>query len=164
MSIWRDSVQTFGTAPDGRLFFTERGTILGYTTCHRAWNEARELALQPELAATPLGKRPYDLRHFALSTWLAAGADPAEVAQRAGNSVKVLLTRYAKCLYYRQSLTNQRIEHLLSAYETDGDPGQGQGPRTACLALHPLLRRDARRIQMLRLPYRPAQAYCCHAA
>jgi integrase len=117
VSIWRDSVQTFGTAPDGRLFFTERGTILGYTTLHRAWNEARELALPPELAATPLGKRPYDLRHSALSTWLAAGADPAEVAQRAGNSVEVLLTRYAKCLYDRQSLTNQRIEHLLTAYD-----------------------------------------------
>jgi integrase len=115
VSIWRDSVQNFGTAPDGRLFFTERGTILGYTTLHRAWNEARELALPPELAATPLGKRPYDLRHSALSTWLAAGADPAEVAQRAGNSVEVLLTRYAKCLYDRQSLTNQRIESLLSA-------------------------------------------------
>nr|WSX76740.1 site-specific integrase [Streptomyces sp. NBC_00899] len=126
VGISRASVQTFGTAPDGRLFFTERGTILGYTTCHRAWNEARELALPPELAATPLGKRPYDLRHSALSTWLAAGADPAEVAQRAGNSVEVLLTRYAKCLYDRQSLTNQRIEHLLSAYETDGDPGQGR--------------------------------------
>lgn len=117
VSIWRDSVQNFGTAPDGRLFFTERGTILGYTTLHRAWNEARELALPPELAATPLGKRPYDLRHSALSTWLAAGADPAEVAQRAGNSVEVLLTRYAKCLYDRQSLTNQRIESLLSAYD-----------------------------------------------
>jgi hypothetical protein len=95
----------------------------GYTTCHKAWNEARKLALPPELAATPLGKRPYDLRHSALSTWLAAGADPADVAQRADNSVEVLLTRYAKCLYDRQSLTNQRIEHFLSAFDTDGDPG-----------------------------------------
>lgn len=111
---------------DGRLFFIERGTILGYTTCHRAWNEARELALPPELAATPLGKRPYDLRHSALSTWLAADADPAEVTQGADNSVEVLLTRYAKCLYDRQFLANQRIEHLLSAYETDRDPGRGQ--------------------------------------
>jgi integrase len=121
VSIWRDSVQTFGTASDGRLFFTERGTIVGYTTIHRAWKDARALALPPELAANPLAKRPYDLRHSALSTWLAAGADPAEVAQRAGNSVEVLLTRYAKCLYDRQSLTNQRIEHLLSAYDAHSD-------------------------------------------
>lgn len=88
-----------------------------YTTAHRAWKEARALALPPALAATPLGKRPYDLRHSALSTWLAAGADPAEVAQRAGNSVEVLLTRYAKCLYDRQSLTNHRIEDLLRSYD-----------------------------------------------
>jgi hypothetical protein len=51
-----------------------------------------------------------------LSTWLCAGADPAEVAQRAGNSAEVLLSRYAKCLYDRQSINNQRIEGLLSAY------------------------------------------------
>jgi integrase len=92
----------------------------------RAWNEARALALPPQLAATPLAQRPYDLRHSALSTWLAAGgdpADPAEVAQRAGNSVEILLTRYAKCLYDRQSLTNQRIEHLLSAYDIQALPG-----------------------------------------
>jgi nucleoside-diphosphate-sugar epimerase len=56
----------------------------------------------PALTSTPLAKRPYDLRHSALSTWLCAGADPAEVAQRAGNSVEVLLSRYAKCLYDRQ--------------------------------------------------------------
>ncbi|WP_405587937.1 tyrosine-type recombinase/integrase [Streptomyces sp. NBC_01190] len=125
VAIWRDSVRTFGTAPDGRLFFTERGTVLGYTTIHRAWKDARALALPPELAATPLGKRPYDLRHSALSTWLAAGADPAEVAQRAGNSVEVLLTRYAKCLYDRQSVTNNRIEHLLDAYGSPSAPGEG---------------------------------------
>ncbi|MGW3628326.1 tyrosine-type recombinase/integrase, partial [Streptomyces sp. NPDC000880] len=45
------------------------------------------------------------------------GADPAEVAQHAGNSVEVLLTRYAKYLYDRQSVNNQRIEPLLRAYD-----------------------------------------------
>jgi hypothetical protein len=106
VAIWRDGVQTFGTAQDGRLFFTERGNIVGYTICHRVWKEARALALPPALSATPLSKRPYDLRHSALSTWPAAGADPAQVAQRAGNSVEVLLTRYAKCLYDCQSINN----------------------------------------------------------
>ncbi|MDX6316570.1 MAG: hypothetical protein QOF44_6034, partial [Streptomyces sp.] len=61
--LWRDSAQAFGTAQDGRLFFTERGNIVGYTICHRVWKEARALALPPALAATPLGKRPCDLRH-----------------------------------------------------------------------------------------------------
>jgi hypothetical protein len=57
-------------------------------------------------------------------TWLCAGADPAEVAQRAGNSVEVLLSRYAKCLYDRQSINNQRIEGLLSAYDQPPEPDQ----------------------------------------
>ncbi|WP_169317203.1 tyrosine-type recombinase/integrase [Actinacidiphila oryziradicis] len=88
VAIWRDSVQMFGAAQDGRLFFTERGNIVGYTIWHRVWNGARTLALPPALVTTPLGKRRYDLRHSALSTWLAAGADPAEVAMRAGNTSK----------------------------------------------------------------------------
>ena len=124
VALWRESVATFGTADDGRLFFTERGGILSYTTFHRVWHETRDLALPPALASTPLAKRPYDLRHSALSTWLCAGADPAEVAQRAGNSVEVLLTRYAKCLYDRQSINNQRIEHLLRAYDQPQQPEQ----------------------------------------
>ncbi|MFE1344383.1 tyrosine-type recombinase/integrase [Streptomyces sp. NPDC058757] len=122
VAMWRESVTTFGTADDGRLFFSERGNILSYTAYHHVWREARALALPPALAATPLAKRPYDLRHSALSTWLCAGADPAEVAQRAGNSVEVLLTRYAKCLYDRQSINNQRIEELLYAYDPPVDP------------------------------------------
>ena len=40
-------------------------------------------------------RRPYDLRHAALSLWLASGAPPAEIAARAGHSVRVLLTIYA---------------------------------------------------------------------
>ncbi|MFZ3500374.1 tyrosine-type recombinase/integrase [Streptomyces sp. 5.8] len=98
VTLWRESVTTFGTADDGRLFFSERGGILSYTAYHYVWREARALALPPARAATQLAKRPYDLRHSALSTWLCADADPVEVAQRAGNSVEVLLTRYAKCL------------------------------------------------------------------
>ncbi|MFC4034749.1 tyrosine-type recombinase/integrase [Streptomyces polygonati] len=118
VAMWRDSVATFCTADDGRLFFTERGGIISY---YRVWQETRELALAPALAGTPLARRPYDLRHSALSTWLCAGADRAEVAQRAGNSVEVLLSRYAKCLYDRQSINNQRIEGLLTSYDRPAD-------------------------------------------
>jgi integrase len=92
VALWREHVATFGTADDGRLFSSERGGVLACTTYHRVWHETRDLALPPALVGTPLAKRPYDLRHSALSTWLCAGADPAEVAQRAGNSVEVLLS------------------------------------------------------------------------
>lgn len=79
--------------------------------------EARLLALPPAAVASPLASRPYDLRHSALSTWLNAGVDPTEVAERAGSSVEVLLSRYAKCLDGRQEVANRRIEDLLREYE-----------------------------------------------
>ncbi|MFE6284518.1 hypothetical protein [Streptomyces sp. NPDC057877] len=81
------------------------------------WQHAGVLALPPAVAASPLARRPYDLRHSALSTWLNAGVDLTEVAERAGNSVEVLLTRYAKCLDGRQEVANRRIEELLREYE-----------------------------------------------
>lgn len=89
---------------------------MGSTTYDRAWHEARELALSPGLVG-PLAARPYDLRHSALSTWLNAGVDPTEVAERAGNSVEVPMARYAKCLYGGQALANKRIDTLLDEYD-----------------------------------------------
>jgi len=45
--------------------------------------------------------------------WLAAGVPPTDVAERAGNSVKVLLTVYAKCLDGQRTTYNDRIARLL---------------------------------------------------
>ncbi|MGX1091265.1 hypothetical protein RKD47_001946 [Streptomyces albogriseolus] len=81
------------------------------------WQEAPLLALPRTVAASPLVSRPYGLRHSALSTWLNAGVDPTEVAERAGTSVEFLLTRYAKCPDGRQDVANRRIEDLLREYE-----------------------------------------------
>ncbi|GAA3260549.1 hypothetical protein GCM10010469_27060 [Streptomyces labedae] len=117
VAVLREHLATFGTADDGRLFFSEKGSVVPSSTYYRVWQEARLLALPPAGAASPLASRPYDLRHSALSTWLNAGVDPTEVAERAGNSVEVLLTRYAKCLDGRQDVANRRIEDLLREYE-----------------------------------------------
>lgn len=117
VAVLREHVETFGTAEDGRLFFSETGGVVGASTYSRAWQEARALALPPAAVASPLARRPYDLRHSALSTWLNAGVDATEVAERAGNSVEVLLSRYAKCLDGRQEVANRRIEELLREYE-----------------------------------------------
>ncbi|MEV4947288.1 site-specific integrase, partial [Streptomyces sp. NPDC053755] len=117
VSIFREHIEAFGTADDGRLFFSENGGVVSSSTYYRAWQEARVLALPPAAVASPLARRPYDLRHSALSTWLNAGVDPTEVAERAGNSVEVLLSRYAKCLDGRQEVANRRIEDLLREYE-----------------------------------------------
>lgn len=113
VTVLRHHLKEFGTAEDGRLFFNERKTVLSSSTYSRVWEEARRLALSPEQVASPLAGRPYDLRHAALSTWLNAGVDPTEVAERAGNSVEVLFSRYAKCLDGRQGIANRRIEKLL---------------------------------------------------
>ena len=86
-----------GTAPDGRLFRGTRGGLLSESVYGRAWHAARHAALGPELAATALARRPYDLRHAALSLWLNATGPPAEVAARAGNSARVLLSVYLHC-------------------------------------------------------------------
>ncbi|MGA5320423.1 tyrosine-type recombinase/integrase [Streptomyces seoulensis] len=118
VAILRDHLDEFGTAEDGRVFRNERGGVLGSTAYWRVWDEARALALAPEQVESPLAKRPYDLRHAALSTWLNAGVDPTEVAERAGNSVEVLLSRYAKCLDGRQHVANRRIQSLLDGDDT----------------------------------------------
>ncbi|MFD4955949.1 tyrosine-type recombinase/integrase [Streptomyces sp. NPDC058451] len=115
--ILKQHLDTFGVAEDGRLFTNERGGVVGSSTYYRVWQEARVLALPPAAVASPLAARPYDLRHSALSTWLNSGVDPTEVAERAGNSVEVLLGRYAKCIDGRQEIANRKIEDLLNEYE-----------------------------------------------
>ena len=82
---------------------------------------ARALALGPELAASGLARRPYDLRHAALSLWLNAGGEPAQIAGRAGNSVTVLLTVYTHCIHGRDDLLNHQNDQVL-------EPSAGRGP------------------------------------
>jgi len=76
---------------------------------------ARRAALGPDLAATALARRPYDLRHAALSLWLNASGAPAEVAARAGNSARVLHEVYLHCTDGHEDTVSQRIEDALGA-------------------------------------------------
>jgi integrase len=73
VAILRAHVATFGVAPDGRMFSSDRGHPLASTAISDVWAEARALALTPAQVASPLAGRPYDLRHAAVSLWLAAG-------------------------------------------------------------------------------------------
>ena len=52
-------------------------------------------ARRPRRPRSGLAKTPYALRHACVSTWLAAGVDPTQVAAWAGHSVAVLLRVYA---------------------------------------------------------------------
>lgn len=120
VAILREHLDTFGTARDGRLFF---GVVTGEnvpgSVYSRIWEQARAIGLSPQQTASPLARRPYDLRHAALSSWLAAGVPPTEVAERAGNSVKVLLTVYAKCLDGQGATYNHQIDKLLDRQEEE---------------------------------------------
>jgi integrase len=68
-------IAQFDTASDGRLFRGERGGDLSESVYGRVWQGARLLAFTPMLAASPLARHPYDLRHACVSTWLNGGVD-----------------------------------------------------------------------------------------
>ncbi len=104
----------FGTTSDGRLFVGDRNhRELPKLTVVRVWSRAREAAFVPEVVASPLAKRPYDLRHAAVSTWLNGGVPPTDVAEWAGQSVEVLFRIYAKCLDRGTQRNRQRVQAAL---------------------------------------------------
>jgi integrase len=92
------------------LFRTARGGALQDSATSAVWKAARITALTPAQHASPLARRPYDLRHAAVSLWLNAGVPATEVARRAGHSVAVLLKVYA----------NHRIDGALSDPDDTG--------------------------------------------
>jgi integrase len=87
VAILRQHIDTFGTAPDGRIFASDRDHVVASTAISGVWAQARTLALTPEQVGSPLAGRPYDLRHAAVSLGLNAGVPATEVAERAGHSV-----------------------------------------------------------------------------
>ena len=113
VALLREHLEQFGTAPDGHLFTGIRGGELPTITYRRAWIAARRAALTPAEYASPLARRPYDLRHACLSTWLNGGVPPTQVAEWAGHSVDVLLRIYAKCLVGQDELARRRITAAL---------------------------------------------------
>jgi hypothetical protein len=84
-------------------------------------DRSAKAALTPAEYASPLARRPYDLWHACLSTWLSGGVPPTLVAEWAGHSVDVLLRIYAKCLVGQDELAKRRITEALR--DNDGIPG-----------------------------------------
>lgn len=87
VALLRWHVTVHGTGPDGRLFRTARGGMVQESGYGEVWSRARAEALSLAEQETKLAKRPYDLRHAAVSTWLSSGVEPQLVAERAGHSV-----------------------------------------------------------------------------
>lgn len=107
--LLREHIAEFGGEPTDPLFQGTQGRPLATITYRRVWDRARRSALSGEEYRSPLARRPYDLRHACLSTWLNGGVAPTQVAEWAGHSVEVLLRVYAKCLEGQDEIAKRRI-------------------------------------------------------
>jgi replication initiator protein RepSA len=111
--VLRGHIERYRQASDGRLFSSEHGRVLYPSSYWQVWQRARPLALTPAQIASPLARRPYDLRHGGVSLRLNAGVPATQVAEWAGHSVEVLLTIYAKCISGRDQVWFDRIDRAL---------------------------------------------------
>lgn len=112
-ALFHEHLTHFGADADGRLFRGEQGRELAVITCSRVWRKARAATFTTAVQATPLARRPYDLRHAAVSTWLNGGVPAAQVAEWAGHSVEVLFKVYAKCLDGQEAAARHRVLEAL---------------------------------------------------
>jgi integrase len=110
-ALLRAHLAEFGTNERGCLFGAMRDPDgdLSDSVYGRVWANARAAALTADEAASALARRPYDLRHAAVSTWLNAGVPPTQVAEWAGHSVAVLLRVYAKCIAGQEEAARHRV-------------------------------------------------------
>jgi len=127
---WCESSDTISTTTPAdrmrRLFVTRTGNQRhpvsgGYagpvsgSSYGNTWRKARAAALTKAEAASPLARRPYDLRHACVSLWLNAGVPATQVAEWAGHSVAVLLRVYAKCIAGQEDSAQHRVDIALNA-------------------------------------------------
>ena len=129
-AMLRRTMRNYGTAPDGRLFRGARGGPLSESIYGRTWHAARSSALGPELAATALARRPYDLRHAALSLWLNAGGAPAQIAAP-GRQQRRRPARRLHPLHPRPRRPPQPADRRVL-----GPPGTGTCPSVKSQRLH----------------------------
>jgi integrase len=115
-------LKKFLPGPDGRIFTGPRGGIFNDRAYLKVFHQARAAAFTAQEAASLLARRPYDLRHAAVSTWLNAGVPAPQVAEWAGHSVDVLLRVYAKCISGQQYEAKRRIEEATMPREDDYVP------------------------------------------
>ncbi len=120
VTLLRNHLKRYTTGSGGRIFTLARGGTLTDRAYLAVFHKARAAAFTEDEAASLLARRPYDLRHAAVSTWLKATADPPQVAEWAGHSVDVLLRVYVKCIAGQQDEAKRCI---LEATQPDNEPG-----------------------------------------
>ena len=102
VKLLREHIAEFGYGPCGRIFSLPRGGTVTNSAYLVIFHLARSAAFTEAEAESLAARRPYDLRHACVSTWLNATGDPPQVAEWAGHSVNVLMQVYAKCISGRQ--------------------------------------------------------------
>lgn len=113
VAFLREHIAMFPPKNGGPLFVAARGGVVNDSIYTMVWRNARFDALTARQFTSPMAKRPYDLRHAAVSTWLNAGVPPTQIAEWAGHSVEVLLRVYAKCIDGQDDVSRRRIEDAL---------------------------------------------------
>jgi integrase len=102
--------------PDALVFTAPKGGPLRVIAFRaRIWRPAtRRAGLD--------GLRIHDLRHTAVALWIAAGANPKEVAARAGHtSVSFTLDRYGHLYPESDTALRDRLDDLYTAGQRDQD-------------------------------------------
>lgn len=119
VQLLRHHLDQHGHTPDGHLFPGLHDNTITDHTYLQIFHEARQTALTAEEAQTPLMTVPYALRYAAVSTWLRATGDPAQVAAWAGHSIPVLLRVYAQCIDGTRQEDLDRILEATRPYRSD---------------------------------------------
>jgi site-specific recombinase XerC len=124
---------TYGRQPDDLVFTaSEGGPVQLNLWRQRFWAPAVRGAGLAHL-------RPHDLRHTAVALWIAAGANPKEVAARAGHaSVSFTLDRYGHLLPGSEQRLNDALDDLADeALKTsDGDDEESNSRETPFSIAH----------------------------
>ncbi|WP_314175243.1 hypothetical protein [Streptomyces winkii] len=110
VALLRDIIARYKLKPTDLLFPGEGGGMLAGSVFRRVWGKARKEVLPAHEYESPMGKKPYDLRHTCLTTWLNNGVPPAQVDEWAGNSVPILLAIYARCIAGQTPDLLKRVE------------------------------------------------------
>lgn len=113
VALLRAHIERFGTSEDGRLFRSANGNPIQPSTWWQVWGKVRRLALTPEQLATPLMRRPYDLRHSGITWRLNSGVPATEIAAWAGHSVEMLMRVYARCVAGLEDVWIARMDATL---------------------------------------------------
>jgi hypothetical protein len=120
VALLRAHLARFGAAADGRLFRSVNGGTIQPSTYWQVWRKVRALSLTHDQRATPLMRRPYDLRHAGVTWRLNCGIPAPEVAKWAGHSVEVLTRIYAKCVEGLDDVWINRMDESLRRDVDDG--------------------------------------------